>query len=579
MIKKVFGTLLAQFMTINRVQIVWHLTILAMLIILRILHKRWRNDYYKMSLWKLLCLIPPVIAGIHFLIYVRGYLPLLGDYKFMYLSAVSSLILFPFARRKIGYKAANVLLGLASAACIIISLTSSPFHTYNFANDSYTKSFHKMIATMDKSYVLKEWKEVDLASLEDKYMPLVKEAEKEHDPAKFYKAVDAFGKELHDGHVWVNYDFDEEQYPITEDTHEYGLATVRVDNGQVIAVATSPEVNKLGIEDGTVITKWDNMPIDDAVKENVPDQGMPVERNDQFLSYMEVSRTGGDTVDVSFLDKDGKEKAVTLKDLGEEHTLKNVYSTLFRGWGYIATEGFEKLVENNFSTKMLSDKVGYIKLNAEITSLDSTEDNMGYMTGDHKWAREMFRKKLRDLKAQGMEQLIIDMRANGGGYDEIGMALGDLLTTEHFYGQGFGYRKNGKYICTSPDHSIKGDGEFAYLNAVVLTNLRCLSAGDGTCLYLSRLPNVTLAGITDPNGCNQAIGGQCILSDAEVTLSYPTELMLNEEGVPNIDTRADRVSRNPVEVRIPFDKEAALKILSEGEDYELEWAIDYLDKQ
>ena len=166
MLKTALGTILASIMTANRVQIVWQLIIGVILITLRILHKRWQEDDDKLTLWKLLCLIPPVIAGIHFLIYVRGYLPLLNDYKFIYLAAASSLFLLPFARREIGYKVTNILLGLASAACIIITLTFSTFHQYNFTNDSYSKSFHKMIVAMDRSYVLKEWKDVDFASLE-----------------------------------------------------------------------------------------------------------------------------------------------------------------------------------------------------------------------------------------------------------------------------------------------------------------------------------------------------------------------------------------------------------------------------
>ena len=50
-------------------------------------------------------------------------------------------------------------------------------------------------------------------------------------------------------------------------------------------------------------------------------------------------------------------------------------------------------------------------------------------------------------------------------------------------------------------------------------------------------------------------------------------------GDPNIDTRADRISRNPVEERIPLDYDAAMKIFRDKEDYELEWAIQYLEKR
>ena len=176
-----------------------------------------------------------------------------------------------------------------------------------------------------------------------------------------------------------------------------------------------------------------------------------------------------------------------------------------------------------------------------------------------------------------MEYLVVDLRNNSGGLDEIGCALVDLLTDEDYFAQGLGVRRNGQYVCVS-EHGVHGTGEFADLQVVALTNYNCGSAGDGAALYLSRLPNVTLAGITDPGGYNQETGGTCVLSGGLVSVGYPVGLILNEDGEPNIDTRADRISRDPVEVRIPFDYDAAMKIFRDKEDYELEWAVQYLER-
>lgn len=63
-----------------------------------------------------------------------------------------------------------------------------------------------------------------------------------------------------------------------------------------------------------------------------------------------------------------------------------------------------------------------------------------------------------------------------------------------------------------------------------------------------------------------------------IFVAYPTGLVLNEDGEPNIDTRSDGISRNPVEVHIPFDKDAAMKIFSDKEDYQLSWAVNYLEE-
>ena len=207
---------------------------------------------------------------------------------------------------------------------------------------------------------------------------------------------------------------------------------------------------------------------------------------------------------------------------------------------------------------------------------DRPED--GYLRGDDKWTREMLREKLRELKTQGMESLVIDLRENGGGMHEVGMALVSLLTKDDWYGQGLAVYKDGKYECVS-DHRITGDGEFADLKVAVLANYSCESAGDGTAYYLSRLPNVTVMGMTDPVGCGQETGGNIMLTDDLVQILYPRGLCLNEDGEPNIDTRADRVSRNPVGVRIPLDMDAAMRIFRDRKDYELEYALQYLKEQ
>ena len=224
---------------------------------------------------------------------------------------------------------------------------------------------------------------------------------------------------------------------------------------------------------------------------------------------------------------------------------------------------------------MLDDKCGYLRITCESSDDDLYDIFVGYMTGNHAKAREMFRNKLRDLKAQGMDYLIVDLRNNQGGYDEIANALCDLLTTEDMDHLALGIRNKGSYKPTST-HGIKGDGEFADLKVMVLTNFGCLSAGDGASLYLSRLPNVILAGLTDPYGCNQETGAISALTGGNIYVFFPDGLVLDGNGVPNIDTRKDCVSRNPVEVRIPLDYDAAMKIFHDKEDYELNWAMQYL---
>ena len=156
-----------------------------------------------------------------------------------------------------------------------------------------------------------------------------------------------------------------------------------------------------------------------AADEDVPDLGMPVKANDDFISVMNLCITGGETVEVSFLDKGGKEQTATLSDVGNLEAHHKAFELFNKEQDF---ETMEELYAANFSTKMLNDNCGYIQVIAEGTE-HGVQDILGYLMGDHKWAREMFREKLNDLKAQGMEYLVIDLRNNMGGLDEIGCAL------------------------------------------------------------------------------------------------------------------------------------------------------------
>ena len=553
----------------NDTHIMWCVLILLIMLALAIFHRRWRGDEQKLKAWKKLCCIPFLVTTVHYFVYVAGASGFLRNYSPMYFIALLAFVPMLCEEKKKGYKIAAPITGvLAVGLGIYFCLSSADLH--NFSRKSYTKSFEALVTEMNRSYVLKEWKGVDLYGLKDKYMPLVEAAEREKDPAKFADAVTMFCSELHDGHVAVYTDYNRNKYTSELELHDYGLAMIRLDSGTVIAVCTDAAVNKLGISDGTVITKWDGKPVLRAAEENVSDRGVPVKANADRLAFFELSATGGETVQVSFINSSGKERTVTLSRLEEEHTLDDAYSALSHSPGKK-----QELLTENFSTKMLNGRCGYLSLTA-LTSGNALRDSIGFYSGESTWAREMFRKKLRKLKEQGMKYLVVDLRNNIGGYDEIGIALCELLTAEDMYASGLGIRRYGEYIGLT-DKWIRGDGEFADLKVVALTNFNCISGGDVTAYNLSKLPNVTLAGITDPCGSGQMTGGGCVLSKGIVEVSYPTGLTLDENGEPNIDPRADRISRDPVEVRIPLDQSAAMRIFRDKADYELEWAVKYLE--
>ena len=271
----IMGSLNHLLATANKVHIIWYLTLLIIMLTLAVLHHFWKNDSKKLMIWRFLCLTPVLISGIHAVIYVVGVPMFFEEFILMYIIALLALIPMLFAKRKTGYRISAVLTAVASCFCGFYFCLSSP-NIFNHTRESYTESFHSLAMEMDEHYVLKEWKKVDFSALEAKYMPEVREAEQEQDPMKYFKTVDMFCNELHDGHVgsWVGFDFS--QYQTGPLIHDYGFAMIRLDNDDIIAVCTSAEANAVGIEDGTVITKWNGKHILQAATEDAPDIGYSV---------------------------------------------------------------------------------------------------------------------------------------------------------------------------------------------------------------------------------------------------------------------------------------------------------------
>ena len=160
----------------------------------------------------------------------------------------------------------------------------------------------------------------------------------------------------------------------------------------------------------------------------------------------------------------------------------------------------------------------------------------------------------------------------------VGGALASLFSKSKYLISSFGEQVNGVYS-RKGDMYVFPNGKWSDLPVIVLVNQDCASAGDGLADCLGKLPNVTLMGITASNGINQNTGGSCYLTDSEAVISYPVYLTLGEDSLPLIDTDASRECRVPLDVQIPVDKEAALKIFSENsEDHELDFAMEYFDK-
>ena len=523
-------------------------------IVLIIIYKKFKDK----KTWNLLCFIPLVIAVMHLIIFTFGsaFLEILPNYLTIYVPAILISLMPLLTKKKIIY---NIGKTITIILCIIAALIAlDSLKITNYTRKSLSKAYIALCNKFEKEYIMKDWKKIDYKKLKEEGIVLIKEAEQTGDINKYYEAIDNFVKAHNDGHMGVDYKTSDYLLNKIKNFNDYGLSLITLDNGTTIAVNVE---ENLEIKEGDIITKWNNQKIEDAIKNVNPPLNAGVLENEKIIKTFYLAGTGEDTVEVTYINSNNEEKTVILNKLDSEfpRALKS-YSTYMHSHN-----------DNPYEYKMLNENTGYLKIGKEKTY--AINDGIAYMTGNHKKAREKFRSSLQELREQGMTKLVIDTRNNGGGFDEVSTALASLFTKEKMYAFSLGHISNNKYI-KETDHYVLPDGEFSDIEVLVLTNLRCASAGDGMILYLSRIDGITVAGLSNPAGINQETGGIVYMPEG-VSITYPTGLILNQDGVPSIDITDERISRNPVDIKIPLDKESALKLFS-GEDYELEWAIDYL---
>ncbi|MDO5561033.1 MAG: S41 family peptidase [Oscillospiraceae bacterium] len=556
-------------------------------IILIIAHAVLKKKNKNFGVWRVMCFVPLLLCVVHFLIRrFRGdgaIQTMAQFYGAVYIAAVITALWQFFAKRRHGHRITAVITLLSTViALLATSIYALTVNMANYTLMNYEESFSGVIDTLKEKYVLEQWKEIDFDDLETKLMPQVKKAQEENDPVGYYAALTELQYYMSDGHVGVYSHKPEWSHEAAErlagDDHGFSMFTL--DNGDTIAVLTDKESEayKSGIHEGTVITKWNGEDIDTAkasVKCIYPDMTFPVKENEERFKAAFLAGKGGEQVEVTFLDENGDQKTAMVKSSGSyARRLSRVGIKLSASKDY---DSPEEMMNDNFTAKMISDDCGYLLINCE--SYDNIKDITCIFTGEYPEITELVRKKLDDMKAQGMKKLIIDIRNNAGGMDEISGAVTALFTDEKLYINGMGKVVNGEYKHIYK-HYLDPDGTYKDMPVVVLTNYMCASAGDGLAYDLSRCPNVTTMGITQPCGVNQFTGGYIKTSDNEITFAYPDSLSLDEDGQIFIDTNADRISRDPVDVKIPVTADAAKIIFGDSEkDYELDYALEYLSQK
>lgn len=557
----------------------WYIFLPCALVMLTLSHKFLKKHE---KIWSLLCTIPMLS---YFIFLIKGHYAD-GAERTIYRYAAFGLVTFLImlwglaVYLKRSFKAYTIMVVSLSVGILLLNIISiwAIYLEPNVTNCSHlgwTASYEGAIDALERYYVLNDWKEINYDRIREDLIPKVREAEANHDEDAYVYALYELKYEFGDGHVAVYGNIPGRERAMAKYAgNDYGFSLFRTDSGEIIAILVDEksECQSKGIHNGTVITKWNGVPIEEAAAEvKCIDRNYEFQtiENNHIAQPIFLAGLGGDELSVTYIDESGKEQTVNLSANGEYiHRRTQALSILF---------GSNVTGKDNYSTSMLHDHIGYLRITEEEYSPDPFFITKCTIAG---YSQEMYddlNSRLEAMKEQGMDSLIIDVRNNGGGNGFESRTVASMFTSNPvpYY---LALPMNGEYKVMMESRAVDNGGTWADIPVVVLVNGQTCSAGEEIPYYLRESDNVTIMGNTTTWGDVQGTGGVVVLTDSKYEIDFPITPTVGEDHLPIVDTKKDRKSRLMPDYIIDYSKEEALELFANPEeDKVLEEVIGYME--
>ncbi len=461
-----------------------------------------------------------------------------------------------------------VIAAVLAVVTIPVCMSSKGYRAYDYVRD-----FKDGIKAMESHYVLSEHKEIDYDALYDEFLPRFEAVNSSQDKLENIIVWTEFCARFNDGHVcFASANGMEAAMTEMYDKvlgNDYGLAPMTLSDGRTAAVNVEPdsEAAKAGIHNGTIITSWDGVKPEDIDDDVLKYFSFSDKDNKAFLRTIICGGTGGDSITLGFLDDSGNEKTAVLPKLGTYYSgrLKNALSAI--------TGGIET---GHLMWEEIDEKTSALCIKLMMSDSESME------SGNYSSLKYDIITKLEELKSQGKDHIILDMRDNAGGDGGMVKAIASVFAPvgEHYYctdalwsdaAGGYVTDENGRFI-KDKDNYIIGEGLWDG-KVTIIVNHNSVSAADHFVEVMQGMPGVTIIGFTESNGSAQGVSA--IQFDNDTMLSFSGSLLLDENGDVSVDSGSDYESGNDVDVLVPFDEEAVKAIFDEGKDYLIMKALEF----
>ena len=294
-------------------------------------------------------------------------------------------------------------------------------------------------------------------------------------------------------------------------------------------------------------------------------------RGDMEVRNQAIERLAGNDYGFSMFRASSGEVVAILVDESSECYQRGIRNgTVITKWDNVISGG-------NYSTRMLNENVGYLRITEEEYSTDPGFVIKSTIGGFSQEIYDDLDKRLEEMRARGMDRIILDIRNNDGGYGYESRTVASLFTPNPGP-YNLTLYKDGKYEVVKEAEDIN-KGKYSDIPVVVLLNGQTCSAGEVMMYLLKDCPNVQLVGNTESWGAVQGTGGSAVLSDSRFEFRFPITPTVDDDHLPYIDPKADYHSRITVDKKITFTKEEVVDYFSNPtEDKVLEEAIEIIQE-
>ncbi|MGF1507553.1 MAG: S41 family peptidase [Anaerolineae bacterium] len=302
----------------------------------------------------------------------------------------------------------------------------------DYSDLGYLEAYEAMLELMSTEYSFTEYKNVDWEALDAEFRPRFEQADQRRSPREYALALRDLLWRIPDGHIGFSFNDELISAFQEEAIASPGIVPVELADGRVLVEYVLPDSPAAGegIQAGAELIAVNGQPIGEAASDVVPWFGpYSTEHNRRLGQIQFVLRfPPGARVELTYANPGESEETATLDTVLET-------DTLFYTGDDIELDGLELPLEY----RLINDNVAYV-------AIYSFFDN-DLLT------IELWERLMLELNANGINNLIIDMRSNGGGRGYLADQMAAYFFNEELpLGLGAYYDDDeGEFVVTEPE--------------------------------------------------------------------------------------------------------------------------------